>query len=66
MIIVTDAVTKNTVFIAPQHVVAVFEIPEGDHAGKTGVNLINGSIVCEEDMLTIKSAVANSSGGCCK
>lgn len=65
MIIVTDAVTKNTVFIAPNHVVAVFEIPEGEHTGKTGINLINGSIVCEEDTLTIKSRI-ESVGGCCK
>jgi hypothetical protein len=65
MILVTDAVTKKAVFIAAQHIVAVFEIPEGDHAGKTGVNLINGSIVCEEDMLTIRSSV-ESEKGCCK
>lgn len=48
MIIVTDAVTNKKVHLASQHVVAVFEIVDGEHAGKTGINLINGSIVCNE------------------
>ena len=65
MITVTDAVTKNTVFLGKQHVVAVFEIPEGEHQGKTGVNLVNGSIVCEEDIMSIVNEV-RASGGCCK
>lgn len=59
MFSVTDAVTKNEVYIAPQHVVAVFEIVEGEHAGKTGVNLINGSIICIEDPQYIAEQVYN-------
>lgn len=66
MITVTDAVTKNSVFLNTNHVVAVFEIPEGEHKGKTGVNLINGSIVCEEDMMIIVNEVRSTSKGCCK
>lgn len=59
MISVTDAVTKKDVYIASQHVVAVFEIVEGEHAGKTGVNLINGSIICEEEIGYIAGEVEN-------
>lgn len=46
---VTDANTKKKVAINSKHVVAVFEIPDGEHAGLTGINLINGSIVVEEN-----------------
>ena len=57
MIPVTDTVTKNTVFIAADKVVAVFLIPEGDHAGKTGINMVNSSIVADEDMMIIVNAM---------
>ena len=60
MIYVTDAVTKNSVAINPKHVVAVFKIPEGDHAGKTGVNMVNSSIVCEEEDYAIVAEINNS------
>ena len=49
MFYVTDAITKNRVAINGKHVVAVFKISEGEQSGKTGVNLVNGSIVCEEE-----------------
>jgi hypothetical protein len=45
---VTDANTKKKVAINGKHVVAVFEIPDGEQAGRTGINLVNGSIVVEE------------------
>jgi hypothetical protein len=57
MITVTDAVTKNSVFLNASHVVAVFEIPEGEHQGKTGITLVNGSIVCEEELLIIVNEI---------
>ena len=67
MFYVTDAVTKNRVAISPIHVVAVFKIPEVDAqgnksemAGYTGINLINGSIVCEEDDYAVVAEVNNS------
>ena len=62
MIYVTDAVTKNRVAINPEHVVAVFKIPEGEHANLTGINLVNGSIVCEEDDYAIVAEINNK--GC--
>jgi hypothetical protein len=53
MITITDSVTKKTVFILADKVVAVFEIPEGEHAGKTGINMVNSSIVVDEDILEV-------------
>ena len=60
MFYVTDAVTKNRVAINPTHVVAVFKIPEGEHADKTGVNLVNGSIICEEEDYAVVAEINNS------
>ena len=45
---VTDTSSKKKVAINSKHVVAVFEIPEGENAGKTGINMVNGSIVVDE------------------
>jgi hypothetical protein len=59
MFYVTDAVTKNRVAINGKHVVAIFKIPEGEHAGKTGVNLVNGSIICEEEDYAIVADINN-------
>jgi hypothetical protein len=60
MFYVTDAITKNRVALNPKHIVAVFKIPEGEQAGKTGINLVNGSIVCEEEDYSIVADVNNS------
>ena len=59
MFYVTDAVTNNRVAINPAHVVAVFKIPEGEQAGKTGMNLVNGSIVCSEEDYEIVALINN-------
>ena len=67
MFYVTDAITKNRVAISPTHVVAVFKIPEVDAqgnkqemAGHTGINLVNGSIVCEEEDYAVVAEINNS------
>lgn len=67
MFYVTDAITKNRVAISPTHVVAVFKIPEVDTqgnksemAGFTGINLVNGSIVCEEEDYAVVAEINNS------
>ena len=67
MFYVTDALTKNRVAINPSHVVAVFKIPEldssgnkQDMAGMTGINLVNGSIVCEEEDYAVVAEINNS------
>jgi hypothetical protein len=59
MIYVTDSVMNNRVAINPAQVVAVFKIPEGEQAGKTGINLVNGSIVCEEEDYEIVALINN-------
>lgn len=45
---VTDTNTKKKVAINTDHVIVVFEIPDGELAGKTGINLTNGNIVVDE------------------
>ena len=60
MFYVTDAVTKNRVALNPTHIVAVFKIPTGEQSGKTGINLVNGSIVCEEEDYAIVADINNS------
>jgi hypothetical protein len=59
MFYVTDGITNNRVAINPAHVVAVFKIPEGEQAGKTGINLVNGSIVCSEEDYEIVAQINN-------
>ena len=61
MIIITDSVTKKSIFISADKVVAVFEIPEGEHAGKTGINMVNSSVVVDEDILEIVSRIKGDS-----
>ena len=66
MFYVTDAVTKNRVALNPAHVVAVFKIPESEDetknqmVGFTGINLVNGSIVCEEEDYAVVAEINNS------
>jgi hypothetical protein len=45
---VTDAMTGNKVAINVDHVIAVFTVPEGEHKGKTNINLNGGQILVEE------------------
>lgn len=44
----TDAISGNKVAINKDHVVAVFEMKEGEHVGKTYIGLIAGQIFVEE------------------
>jgi hypothetical protein len=50
---VTDAVNKNKVAVNPVYVVVVFQVPEGEHIGKTAINLTTGSIIVEENDLDV-------------
>lgn len=45
---VTDAITSNKVAINVDHVVAVFTVTEGEHEGKTHINLTGGQILVTE------------------
>jgi hypothetical protein len=58
MIWVTDALLKHKVAINPQYVVAIFKVPEGEHAGKTAVNLTTGSIIVDETEYDIVGQMA--------
>jgi len=62
---VTDALSGNKVAINSKHVVAVFKIVEGEHNGKTSINLSSGQIIVDEEDYEIV-AMLNVSGGCCK
>ena len=48
MIWVTDALNNGKVALNEKHIVAVFEMKEGEHVGKTAINLVNGSIIVSE------------------
>jgi hypothetical protein len=41
-------------------VVAVFKIVAGEHEGRTGVNLVNGSIVCLEEDYAVVAEINNT------
>ena len=60
MFYVTDAVTLNRVALNPSHVVAVFKIVEGEQSGKTGINLVNGSIICLEEDYAVVAEINNA------
>ena len=57
---VTDIINKNRVAINPSHVVAVFKLQEGEHTDRTAINLINGSIICEEEDYAIVAEINNN------
>lgn len=45
---VTDALNGAKVAINSDLVVAVFIVPDGEHQGKTSINLSNGNILVQE------------------
>jgi len=50
----TETKSQTVIAINPDHVVAVFEtMEEGDFRGKTILNLINGAVAVDEDLLTV-------------
>ena len=53
MITLTDAVSKTSVAVNPEFVVAVFQAVEGEHAGKTIIGLVNGNLIAEESYLDV-------------
>lgn len=44
----TDANNDNAISINPEHVVAVFEIAEGEKQGTTVINVVNGNVLVKE------------------
>lgn len=60
MIYVTDTLNKdNKVAISTSQIVAVYKIIDGDNAGKTCVNLVNGHIFTEEEDYDIVAQINN-------
>ena len=56
---VTDAMTGNKVAINSKYVVAVFKMSDGEHAGKTMINLNSGQIIVQEEDYEIVSMINN-------
>ena len=53
----TEAFTGNAVSVNPQFVIAVFTAVDGDQKGKTVIGVSNGSVVVNEDYLTVIGTV---------
>ena len=50
----TETKSQTVIAINPDHVVAVFQtIEEGEFNGKTILNLVNGAVAVNEDLLTV-------------
>ena len=47
----TESKSNQVIGINTDHIVAVFEASEGDFKGKTVLNLLNGAVAIEEDLL---------------
>lgn len=52
MIWVTD-VRGGKIAINKDHIIAVFNIPEGEFEGKTAINVINGQIIVQESDIDV-------------
>lgn len=55
MIKLTEVQTKNEISINIDYLVAIFTVTDGEHIGKTGVSLTNGSIIVDESHSVVKS-----------
>lgn len=44
-----DCVSGKPVYINPKQVVVVFQVMEGELAGKTAISLTNGNLVVEDN-----------------
>jgi hypothetical protein len=49
----TDAETGNTMFVNPKQVAVIFEGTNPQGVRLTMINLLNGNIATEEDLLTV-------------
>lgn len=54
----TETKSKDTVVVNTDNIVAVFVATESDLKGKTVINLINGMLAVEEDLLTVMGQLA--------
>lgn len=54
----TESKSNQVIGINAKYVVAVFEASEGDFKGKTVLNLVNGAVAIEEDLITVLGQLA--------
>lgn len=54
----TESKSNQVIGINSEYVVAVFEASEGDFKGKTVLNLVNGAVAIEEDLVTVLGQLA--------
>lgn len=53
MLYFPDAVSGKSVALNPEYIVAVFEATEGEHEGKTVINIMGGTLVTSESQLEV-------------
>lgn len=53
----TDATSGDKLAINAEYVIAVFVAKEGEVAGKTVISMINGTVVVNEDHLSVVTTV---------
>lgn len=49
----TELVSNNPIAINPEHLIGVFNVIEGEHAGNTAISLSNGSLIVSENYLDV-------------
>ena len=54
----TECKSNQVIGINADHIVAVFEASEGEFKNKTVLNLVNGAVAIEEDLLTVLGQLA--------
>lgn len=59
MIWITDSLNGNKVAINPDYILAVYCIPDGEHQGKTGINMLNGNIIANENDYDVVAMIGN-------
>ena len=59
MIRLTDATNSNSLSLNPEYVVAIFVVvdKESDYVGKTGISLMNGTLIVDEEFDDVSSRV---------
>lgn len=59
----TETGSNRTVFINPNHVIMVFNLQDGQHAGNTVINVTGNSILTETDQLEVVGLINGAMNG---
>lgn len=54
----TESKSNTVIGINAKYIVAVFEANDGEFKGKTVLNLVNGSVAVEEDLVLVLGQLA--------